>query len=178
MPTKYSVPASKVSQSRTGTPDRHPITYSMRIHIKSPTASNQPLSRWSPRPTKPTLRRDHRCTVATPVRSRAYIRPRAIRKLRRRRCGTIKRCSAPTPPTGVHTRPSFIYRRFGLRFDLGHILAAAQSEGRGDGVTGAQVLRHAEAAIAEDRPQFGMDLQEEVPVGAVGVRGVVDDFHD
>src|SRR6266851_2608386 len=63
-----------------------------------------------------------------------------------------------------------------LCLDLGGVFRTAQSEGRSDRVTCGQRLRVTEASIGLDWPQFGMDAQEEAPVGAAGIWGAVHDL--
>src|SRR5262249_10508822 len=63
--------------------------------------------------------------------------------------------------------------------ELGRILLALQSEGRGDGIAGGERLRSAEAAIGEERAQARVDAQEIVLERAVGFGGLVHHFdHD
>jgi hypothetical protein len=64
-----------------------------------------------------------------------------------------------------------------LGLDLGRILRAGEAKGRGDGIADGRSLCSAVASIRQDRPQFGMYLKEEVPVGAVRFRRVVRDLN-
>jgi hypothetical protein len=48
-----------------------------------------------------------------------------------------------------------------LGLDLWRILRATEPESRSDGVARGQLLRDAVGPIRQDRPQFGMDLEEE-----------------
>jgi hypothetical protein len=88
-------------------------------------------------------------------RSRHPARPTTLKKFRRTRLST----------GGPHVSISGAYS------------APLNPKVEATCVAGGELLRRAEAAVAEDRAQFGMDLQEEVPVGAVGFRGMIDDFH-
>ena len=65
---------------------------------------------------------------------------------------------------------------FGLGLNVGPIIGTAHSKARRNGIAGIQSLRRTQLSIAEDRPQFGVNSQKVVLVGAVWFRCVVDDL--